>query len=362
LHYRLLRAAAAMSRPPRPRRRAGRLLSALGAFGAFVLHAGPVEAADTSPAAGAAEPARVRLEYARQPSALGCVSPEQLTRDVEARLGRRVFVGAEPAELVARVDARRAAGRFILQVELRDRAGRPLGQRELSTRAAHCSALDESLALVLALAADAPRVPEEPAPQSRAPAPNESLGTPLVIPASTHAPRLGWRWLPSVGASLASGLFPSVAFGLELGLELRPPWFWPLALRGTWWVEQGLGGQPRPGRHVDFTARTLELGVCPWAGRVGSFGASACVVFWFGRIDARGSGFDESFANEGWLAAAGLAPALDYRFGPLSVTASVSLLVPLVRRRYFSTDGADITLHEQPWLLGAAGLRLGAEF
>jgi hypothetical protein len=354
-----------MNGPPRPRVSVVWLLSALAAF---ALYAGPLWAAERSPAALAAQPARVRLEYARQASAAGCVSAEQLTRDVEARLGRRVFVGTEQPDLVARVNARRARGRFILQVELRDGAGRRLGQRELSTRAAHCSALDESLALVLALAADAPRAPEDPAPETAVPLPTTpvlpapSLGTPLVIPADNHAPRLGWRWRPSVGASLASGLFPSAAVGLELGLELRPPQFWPLALRGTWWVEQGLGGRPRPGRRVEFAARSLELGVCPWTGRLGSFGASACVVQWFGRIDAGPSGFDESFADQGWLAAAGLAPALEHRFGPLIVSVSASLLVPLVRRRYFSTDGADITLHEQPWLLWGTSLRVGTEF
>jgi hypothetical protein len=282
-----------------------------------------------------------------------------------------VFVGSGQVDLVARVGARRVQGRFVVDVELLDPAGHRLGQRQLSTRAAHCSSLDDSLALVLALAADAPRpLPESPAPavarEDAAPraagAPPASLDTPLAIPASTHAPRLGWRWGPSAGAALASGLFPSAAFGIELGLELRPPHFWPLSLRGTWWVEQSLGGRTRPGRSAEFEARTLELGICPWTGPLGSFEAAACVVQWLGRIDARGSGFDENDTDEAWMAAVGLAPTLAYRFGPLVVSATGSLLVPLVRRRYFSSDADDITLHEQPALLGAAALRVTTEF
>jgi len=34
-----------------------------------------------------------------------------------------------------------------------------------------------------------------------------------------------------------------------------------------------------------------------------------------------------------------------------------------VRRRYFFADVAETTtIHEEPWLFGAAGMRLGTEF
>jgi hypothetical protein len=345
--------------------------SVLSVLAGIALPVGALHAAARSApieATSAPLPARVQLDYTRAPGAASCVSPEQLAQDVEVRLGRPVFVSAGEADLVARVRARRVSGRFTLEVELLDASGRRLGQRELSTGAAHCSSLDDSLALVLALAADAPRAaPESPVTRASAaePAglvPRASLDTAISIPASTHAPRFGWRWAPSAGLALASGLLPSAALGLELGLELRPPDFWALSLRGTWWVEQGLGGQPRPGRGAEFAARTFELGVCPWAGQLGPFGATLCALQWVGRIDARGSGFDQSLSDTSWFAAAGLAPALAYGFGPVRATLAGTLLVPLVRRRYFSTDGADITLHEQPWLFGALGVRLGVEF
>jgi hypothetical protein len=369
----LLRALAEMIAVALHWRLAARLF---GACLAAALLTRPVHAASPAQAGQAAAstplPARVRLDYTRDPSAHSCVSAEQLAGDVETRLGRPVFVGAEPADLVARVAARRVQGRFIVEVELRDRAGRRLGQRQLSTRAAHCSSLDDSLALVLALAADAPRAePESPAPaeaaESPAPepvvrAPSGSLQTPIAIPANTHAARLGWRWAPSAGVALASGLFPSAAFGIELGVELHPPHFWPVSLRGTWWVEQSVGGRPRPGRGIELAARTLELGLCPWVSPLASFEAAACFVQWLGRVDARGSGFDENAADEAWIAAVGLAPRLAHRFGPLTVSATGALLVPLVRRRYFSSDATDITLHEQPALFGAAALRVAAEF
>jgi len=324
-------------------------------------------ASDVEPAA----PVSVQLDYERAESAASCVSAEQLVRDVEGRLGRRVFVAAAEADLVARVSARRDKGRFLLEIELLDRAGQRLGLRQLSSRAAHCSSLDDSLALVLALAVDAARAVVEtpPAASPAAPpaalpavvAPPAALQTSLLIPARTHAPRLGWGWAPSAGVALASGLFPSAAFGLELGLELRPPHFWPLTLRGTWWVEQDVAG-PRPGRRVEFAARTLELGVCPWTGPLGAFEGAACLVQWLGRMEARGFGFDESGSDDGWLAAVGLAPALGYRIGPLKASLAPTLLVPLLQRRYFSTDAADITLHEQPGVFWAGTLRVSAEF
>lgn len=336
-------------------------------WGSFALAAWFVPAAAAARDVEPASPVRVQLDFERAASAASCVTAEQLVHDVEGRLGRRVFVAAAEADLVARVSARRDEGRFLLEIELLDRAGQRLGLRQLSSRAAHCSSLDDSLALVLALAVDAARAAVEtpPSPTPAAPpaivAPPAPLETPLLIPARTHAPRLGWGWAPSVGVALASGLFPSAALGLELGLELRPPHFWPLTLRGTWWLEQDAAG-PRPGRRVAFAARTLELGVCPWTGPIGAFEAAACLVQWLGRLDARGFGFDESGSDDGWLAAIGVAPALGYRIGPLKASLAPTLLVPLLQRRYFSTDATDITLHEQPGVFWAGTLRVSAEF
>lgn len=315
-----------------------------------------------------AAPATVHLEYRRLPGAGSCISAEQLARAVEERLGRGVFAARDRAELTARVRARRLGRRFVVEMELFDRGDRRLGRRELSTRAAHCSALDDSLALVLALAADMPRepaahaspdaAPTEPSPPGGAPA--RSLGTPLSIPTNTFPPRLALALRPSLGAAAAVGLIPSLALGLELGVELRSPHFWPIALHAAGFGEQRQRAAV-PSRGARFTAQTLVLGVCPWTGELGGLDASVCVAQRLGRVRARGVGFDERQRDDGWLLHVGAGLTLARSFGPLFVAASGTLLVPVVRRRYFFTDDVDITLYEQPWLGGLVALRVGTE-
>ena len=209
------------------------------------------------------------------------------------------------------------------------------------------------------------------APGAPAPAPAEAseapisrttvspFSTPLTIPETTHAPRLGVRLSPSVGIAVESGILPAAALGLELGLELKSTGFWPVQLRGAGWSEQR---QVLPGdaKGASFSAKTLELGVCPWRYASGARGA-VCASQCLGRVAARGFGFDEPRRNDGWQVHVGMRAALKQELGPLFVAISAELLVPLVRRRYFFTDGVDVTLYEQPWLSGAAAVRLGIE-
>lgn len=357
-----------------PRREANTGSRGITAFALLVL---TTRASSTALAAepptgstGEVTPALVYLDYRREPSAASCVSASQLARDVEARLARHVFVASADAELTARVRARRVARRFVVELELLQRDGRSLGRRELSTRATHCSALDDSLALVLALAADMPRQPPLPeaTPATAAPPPSatgprpsaDALGSPLSIPAATHAPRLGVRFRPSLGGAVALGLVPGLAPGLELGLELRMNQFWPVVMQGMGFLEQH---QPSsvPTQGATFAAQTLLLGVCPWTGPLGAVEGSLCAVQCLGRVRARGVGFDEEQRDDGWSLHVGAALGLSRALGPLFVAASGALLVPVARRRYFFTDDVDITLYEQAWLGGLLALRVGTE-
>jgi hypothetical protein len=342
---------------------------ALASSGAAL--AAPAFAEDGSPRAAA----RVQLEYHRERSARACLSPELLMSAVETRLGRRVFAPASEAELLARVRARRRSGRFEIAIALYDREGHSLGTRELSTRARHCSSLDDSMALVLSLAADMPRAelvvraserPAEPASardMNAAPAP-ASLGTPLTIPEATPPARLGLQLEPALGVAVVSGLLPRVAYGLELGVTLRASAFWPVSLRGTGWASQRRE-LPGGARGARFSLQTLEVGVCPWTGLLGDSSLSVCALQWVGRGRARGFGFDQTETSDAWLLQFGPAATLTQRVGPLFVAASGAALVPAVRRRYFFTagvtDGQDFTLHEQPWLSLSAAVRVGIE-
>ncbi len=318
------------------------------------------------------EPARVHLEYIREPGAEQCQDPRELMRAVDARLGRSVFAPPLQADIEARIRARRSGVRFTIDLQLLDRSGRLLGQRELRTLARHCSALDDSLALVLSLAADlaqppppsspGPSTPAEPTPTTATsplqtpPAPSP-LATPITLPASAHAPRLGLRVLPSLGLSVSGGLLPQVGLGLSARLELLPPRFWPLLMSASFWRSQRLG----KARGAEFSAQTIELAACPWGLVLGVIDAALCVEQIVGRASASGFGFDADRVQDGWLLAFGAGASGKYWLGHAFVSLSGSLSVPVIKRRYFFTDGVDVTLHEGSWLLGSSTLAVGLE-
>jgi hypothetical protein len=334
--------------------------------------------------AGGAEPARPahaqsRLVYVREPGAEGCIEPEALARAVDVRLSRRVFTLEAGAALTTRVRARREAGRFIVDTALLDAAGSELGTRRLETAARHCSALDDSLALVLSLALDVrTSAPAGPAPPSVAAAPpsapeaaspaalsppltvstpeiQQPAPTPLVIPATTHAAREPWRFAGSLGAVLGAGLMPSLGLGVRGKLELLAPSFWPLGLAFAAWSEQRVGAA----RGAEFGVYSVELTLCPLSRATGAWRLQACAEQLLGRVDAAGFGFDEQAPQDRWLVALGGAAGARYELGALFIAVEGSLLAPLVQRRYFYRAGERVTLYDSPPLLGLLGVSIG---
>src|SRR5688572_11144275 len=118
------------------------------------------------------------LSVEHGPGAEGCMSQPQLQRSVEKRLKRRVFVPEAEAQLRMRV-------RFVAQpdsqiearIELASQDGTPRGTRSLVTTG-HCSKLDDSLALSVALLVDQPPEPEPGAAASPSTAPPETKPPP----------------------------------------------------------------------------------------------------------------------------------------------------------------------------------------
>jgi hypothetical protein len=299
------------------------------------------------------QPARLVLDYQRGPGAAGCLAPRELASAVEQRLGRAVFVAASEAEIQAWVRARRVGHGFAIDVELRAAGARSLGRRRLTTRARHCSALDDALTLVVSLAADVAVSPVSDAPASPTP-----LETTIELPASTVAPRLGWHARSRLGAAAMHGLLPALGAGFALELELRPPQFWPLWLRAAGWGSQSVGAGL--GR-AEFSAQSLELGVCPWTPEWGSIELRSCAEQLLARVHAKGVGFDLDQSGASASLALGVAETLSVRFGDWFVSVSGSLLAPLVQRRYFYDDGGEVTLHDQPLVWWLGGLWLGFE-
>jgi hypothetical protein len=313
-----------------------------------------------------ADSALLWLQYSRAAGAEQCLAETELVRAVEARLGRRVFATREAADLIAEVQAAPERGGWTIQLRLLDGERRLLGERRLTTGARHCSALDEPLALVLSLAADVrrelPAAPHGPPAPSGGPdaqdVPRRPLATPIAIPTDSPAPRVGFALRPSVGGAVAFGLLPRGAIGARARLELVPPNFWPMTLEATGWRGQRLGRE----RGVRFAIQTLGFGVCPFRVRVGAAEIFGCLEQSIGKLAAKGFGFDEAAPSDRWWAALGSGGAIRYALGPVFLSVTGSLLVPLVERRYFYTDGADITLYRAPWLLGTVAGTVGAEF
>jgi hypothetical protein len=308
-------------------------------------------------------PALLALDYERAAGAAHCLAPAALARAVEQRLGRKVFVPQARAKLQAHVRAERLAHGFRIDVELFDGAGRSLGKRQLRTGARHCSALDDSLALVVSLAVDvaaspepeqtagaaAPALPEPPAPVA--------LETPIDVPAGTYAPRASWQLAPALGGLASGGFLPGLGLGGAFELELRPPAFWALWLRAALWQPRRIGGA----QGVELSAQTLELGVCPWRFELAGVEARWCAEQLIGRVAMQGFGFDRDQSGAGASFGLGLTGALRQHFGDWFISVSGSLLAPVVQRRYFYVDGGDIVLHDPAPVWAFGSLSVGLE-
>src|SRR5207249_3036254 len=104
-----------------------------------------------------AEEVTARLEWTRDPDAESCMDRESLEGAVNARWHRQVFADGKTDLVVEGRVGRRAQHEWVASIEMRRADGTSLGSRELATRAAHCSALDDSVALALGIMLDLSR-------------------------------------------------------------------------------------------------------------------------------------------------------------------------------------------------------------
>lgn len=321
------------------------------------------DGAGTVPLHAPSGPVLVALRVVREPGAESCASAAELIRAVETRLGRSVFAASPEADLKASLHAVHTRRRFVLELSLESARGQRIGVRRLETQARNCSALDDSIALVLALAVDLrrndPRLTGEPtAPTSNDPArasESEPLVTPLTIPADTLAKRPTLEFEPALAGVVAIGLLPRAALGVDLSLSVSASSFWPVELGATLWQSERLGRE----RGVDFSVQSYRLAVCPFAAPFGRVGVRFCVEQAVRRIDARGFGFDRDQPGGGWVPALGGRAEARVDLGSLFLGLTGSLLVPFVQRRYFYDDGGDVTLYRTPWGSSALALGLG---
>lgn len=269
------------------------------------------------------------------PDTASCLSAAELVQAAEAQLGRPAFAAAGAhAETLLRVRLERTRDGFRARVAL-ENAEEPqigaeaLAARELETRD-DCRALDEQLALVVALLADSsgePTAPEAVAAPPEPPPPEPPEAGPVSTAPGWERARSGpWMLALDAGIVAAFGVMPGVAFGAEFGAGFSPPG-WPLAraralafLPGRADVEQGA--------RLDFLVGMAGLGVCPELLAGARVSLRAC----FGgdlivrradsngldggrtttRVSAQGTlGLRAGFAvAQGWLATAGIGAGL----------------------------------------------------
>ena len=354
----------------------------------LVLLASCVSLLAPHPARAASAPrGAARVAISKGPGTAACMTENALRRAVEVRLRRAAFRPDLPVTLDVRVVFERAGPSWSAELTLHDGSGQFLGRRSIVTEAAHCSALDDSLALVVALLVDSPpsapdvgaqvqpTVPvAEPVPvaASSEPAarpaatprpatkPEPQPLTTLSLPRDTPAPREPWHVDVSLAAVAAVGVVPGLAPGVELGLGAQAPRVPELRL-----FLDGFGRRDQTrnasqsGAHFDFASVGLEL--CALDVQLGALRWFGCAGQSLGRLRVASFGFDENTTSEhltyALLARTGLRFPL---IGRLGGRIGVRAELPLARASfdYGTRDGSDRALYKMSPITAALDLGL----
>jgi hypothetical protein len=312
----------------------------------------------------------VVLSVQRGEGTEACISSAQLQRGVEKRLKRKVFVDANQASLRLAVIFTRKGADSEARIELASIDGTPRGTRSLVT-ASHCSTLDDSLALSVALLVDQPPEPE-PEPETAAPAPvaaGEALPatralpaapprattppTTITIPADVAAARAPWHAHWGAVAAAAWGGLPGIRPALALYAKLVPPHFLPILLQGEgFWPSTAERSDSSGARFHLFRA---GLALCPALYESPALSSSLCFGQKLGWLTVEGYGFDHD-RKEGRLsyALSGGAEGMLRLFAPVSLRGYWGVEVPLARDR-FASGGRDAVLLFEPQIIAISG-------
>ena len=291
------------------------------------------------------------LRWTRTARAEGCVSAEELAAAVESRLNRKVFAGEGQPDLLIEGEVERAAKPPAWRARIRtfDGAGVYLGERELTESGESCRALDDELALVVALIIDpdaaksARAAPPAPAAEPSAatsklaptssppstPTARTSSPTALVTGAVASAPGAPWRFGLDASGVAALGLLPSWGFGARVAASATAPSSrWALEIAGTVFGEEETTVPAGGSRFFFWSA---GAGLCP---RLTSM-VAACGELAAGRLRAQGFGFDQNQEPVEPRLDAGVEVRLEKRFTPgIHGLVAVGGWAALVRPRF----------------------------
>lgn len=283
----------------------------------------------------------VALSVAHGHGTDACLGAARLEKSVERRLGRKVFVTPERAQLRLVVTYERHGAEIEARIVVSDIDGRARGSRALVT-SSHCSALDDSLALSLALLVDRP---PEPEPET-AVAPPRGLptatapgipprATTLVIPPEVAAPREPWHAHVGLAASALWGSLPSIEPGAALYMKLVPHGFYPVLFEAELLARAVAERDASSGAR--FRLLRAALALCPPLRARATSALGFCVGQRLGWLEAAGYGFDHA-AEERRLSfalSAGAEGSLKL-WGPFSLRGYLGVEVPVLRDRFSS--------------------------
>jgi hypothetical protein len=309
-------------------------------------------------------PLLVALSVQQGSGAEACMGAEQLKRGVEKRLKRRVFVEPAHASLKLVVIFSRHGAESEARIELSSIDGTPRGTRSLVT-SSHCSALDDSLALSVALLVDQPPEPEPgrptspPAPPSTTSAPSpaptvasapspapQRAPTPITIPPEVAAPREPWHARFGASGVAAWGVLPAIRPALALYVKLVPREFVPISVQGEGFWPATAARDERSG--AQFHLFRVGLAVCPALRERPEMGLSLCVGQKVGWLTVQGYGFDHDRKERrlSYALSAGGEGRLRL-FGPISLRGYLGAELPLARDR-FTSGGRNATKLFEP--------------
>jgi hypothetical protein len=346
------------------------------------------------------------LNWVRETGAEKCITSVELAKKVEHILGRPVFVSASEAELVIEGYVRPKKGRgFVAKLAVVDAAGRWLGSRDLVIDQVDCSALDEALALVIAVtinpqsglagesilspemaamldglfSQDATEVAmdEQIAPSTR-PKPTERRPKPMHSDSGlqTNKPKTApGAALRSKGIARAStfyfylggmvgvGLQPGIAPGIDAEVAFETKDLFRMGVRATLSFPTEAKVEGNAEKKAGFRLFYLTPLVCPFSTNIGPHSISGCAGIMAGAIQSRPAGFDVSGKKTTKFV---LNPTFEFRLkwaltDYLSPRLAVAAALPLIQHAfiYRSQAGETIELYRMGQI--ALNAELGLE-
>lgn len=342
--------------------------------------------------------------WVRLPGAERCIGTQELAQRVEERLGRPVFVSASEGDLAleGRVERDEDHDRWTATLVMSDRRGRILGRRVLQAPGPDCSALDDSLTLVIAIAIDPGAAtasgigsggalspdaekllsqlelqdgqdkdlldelvlpesqPETPAPANPPTEPNHRRAGERGPDRATAAEQADVRVALDLRGLI--GPLPDPGPGLGLTLTFKLPEFVALELGFEGFLAQTL--EARDAGTVRFRLLAGSVGVCPLMVAAGPFELRTCAGGRLGALLVTGENFARDRSPSGIWGEALLYGVTAWNFGDFFLQAGAALGVALVRDTFRFSDRSGVlqNLHRPDALSGRLWLGAGLRF